>query len=119
MEVHPQKNGTGPMSPKKHATPSSDDSEQCAKYLKAIADPIRLQIIRALRGTPLTVSDLSLLLEMEVANISHHLRVLYHADLVETRRDGRFIYYELNRKVLASKSLPQTFEFGCCSLKMT
>ncbi|MCU0716207.1 MAG: metalloregulator ArsR/SmtB family transcription factor [Pirellula sp.] len=97
----------------------SDDSEQCAMYLKALADPARIRILKALQGSPLTGTDLSNLLDIEIPNVSHHLRVLYHAGIVLTRRDGRFIYYEINRDVLASRSVAQTLDFGCCTLRMS
>ena len=70
---------------------SSADAALCATYLKALGDPVRLQIVRALQTGPMSVSDLVLLLELEMANASHHLRVLFHADIVTTERDGKFI----------------------------
>ncbi|AMV32314.1 Transcriptional repressor SdpR [Pirellula sp. SH-Sr6A] len=103
----------------KESTSKSDDSEQCAKYLKALADPARIRILKALQGSPLTGTDLSNLLDIEIPNVSHHLRVLYHAGIVHTRREGRFIYYEINREVLASRTVAQTLDFGCCTLRMS
>ncbi len=88
-------------------------------YLKALADPARIRILKALRGTPLTGTDLSNLLDIEIPNVSHHLRVLYHAGIVLTRRDGRFIYYEINQDVLGNRSVAQTLDFGCCTLRMS
>jgi DNA-binding transcriptional ArsR family regulator len=41
----------------------TDHSVECANYLKALADPIRLQIVRALQSGPMSVSDLSMLLD--------------------------------------------------------
>ena len=94
------------------------DAEACACYLKALGDPNRLQIMRALRGSPLTVTDLSLLLDSELANVSHHLRVLFHAGLVTTQRDGKFIYYEINREVVRNKTVSTALDLGCCRLEM-
>lgn len=107
--------------PKQVAGSQTDkvESEQCAKYLKALADPARIRILKALQSGALAVTDLSNLLDIEVPNVSHHLRVLYHAGIVNTRRDGRFIYYEIDREVIAEASLSQTLDFGCCSLKMS
>ena len=65
-----------------------EDPNECATYLKALADPFRLQIIRALQSGPLSVSDVAELLESNLANASHHLRVLFHAGIVITERDG-------------------------------
>ncbi len=97
---------------------NSTEESRCAVYLKALADPLRLQIIRALQNGPLSVSDLSLSLEQEIGTISHHLRVLYHAGLVSTERDGKFIYYSLCESALGRRSQTRrgALDFGCCKL---
>lgn len=92
--------------------------ELCAAYLKAVADPLRLKVIRVLQAGPLSVSDIAEFLEHEIATVSHHLRVLYHARIVTTRREGKFIYYSLNPQVFhphRNKS-DSTLDFGCCRL---
>jgi DNA-binding transcriptional ArsR family regulator len=96
----------------------ADHSVECASYLKALADPIRLQIVRALQGGPMSVSDLSMLLDLEMANVSHHLRVMYHADLVVTERDGKFIYYHLNQEYLKNSAAAKSLDFGCCKIDL-
>jgi DNA-binding transcriptional ArsR family regulator len=96
------------------------EAEQCARYLKALGDPIRLQMIRAMQSGPKSVSDFALLLESELANVSHHLRVLFNAGLVTTERDGKFIYYSLSKEVLKNPSRLPTglFDFGCCKVDL-
>jgi len=95
------------------------DATQCARFLKALGDPIRIQIIRELQSGPKTVSDLALMLELELANVSHHLRVLYNAQLVTTEREGKYIYYALRRDIPNNRALPAgLFDFGCCKLDM-
>ena len=95
------------------------DADLCASYLRALGDPIRLQMIRAMQSGPKSVSDLSLLLELELANASHHVRVLYHAGLVSSERDGKFIYYRLKKSLLPSAArTPQALDFGCCKLDL-
>ncbi len=95
------------------------DEVRCAAYFKALADPLRLQIIRALQTGPLSVSDLAVLLEQELGTVSHHLRVLFHADLVLTEREGKFIYYSLSpdihRRPGKSRQIG-SLDFGCCKL---
>jgi DNA-binding transcriptional ArsR family regulator len=97
---------------------SSADPALCASYLKALGDPVRLQIVRALKAGPMSVSDLVLLLELEMANVSHHLRVLFHADIVTTERDGKFIYYAVNKDFLSSRSVAKSLDFGCCKIDL-
>lgn len=94
------------------------DPTLCATYLKALADPIRLQIIRALQAGPMSVSDLVVLLEIEMANVSHHLRVLYHADIVTTEREGKYIYYRVNKELLKSRAVASSLDFGCCKIDL-
>ena len=97
---------------------SAADPAVCANYLKALGDPIRLQIVRALQSGPLIVTDLAELLELEMANVSHHLRVLYHASIVTTQRDGKYIYYALNKEFLKSRSMAKSLDFGCCRIDL-
>ncbi|QDS87975.1 Transcriptional repressor SdpR [Rosistilla ulvae] len=102
------------------ANSNPSDEDRCAVYLKAIADSLRLQIVRALQSGPLSVSDLALALDQEIGTVSHHLRVLYHANLVTTQREGKFIYYSLNQGVLGgqAKTRRGALDFGCCKLDM-
>ncbi len=90
----------------------------CAEYLKAMADPLRIRIVKALQSSPLSVSDLVELLEADMSTVSHHLRVLYHANLVTNRREGKFIYYYLNEDFVREKSKSKSLDFGCCELDL-
>lgn len=97
---------------------SSDQAAVCATYLKALGDPVRLQIVKALQCGQLTVSDLAELLEMDLANVSHHLRVLFHAHLVTTEKDGKYSYYRLNIEFLKNRSVAKSLDFGCCKIDL-
>ncbi|TWT65246.1 ArsR/SmtB family transcription factor [Allorhodopirellula solitaria] len=95
------------------------DEIRCAAYFKALAEPLRLQIVRALQAGPLSVSDLALALDQEMGTVSHHLRVLYHADLVTTQREGKYIYYSLSsdfHKQPSKTTEVGSLDFGCCKL---
>lgn len=95
-------------------------SETCAEYLKALAEPSRLQIVDLLRSGPQTVSEVAEHLGIELQNASHHLRVLLHAELVVSRRDGRFTHYSINPELFdAGKSkMPDALDFGCCRIEL-
>ena len=67
---------------------------------KALADPIRRQILNILKKGPMTAGDIQSQFDVTFASISRHLSVLKEADLIRDRRDGKFIYYELNASVL-------------------
>lgn len=101
-----------------HELASASEADRCATYLKALGDPIRLRIIRGLQAGPMSVSDLTDLLELEMANVSHHLRVLFHADIVTTEREGKFIYYALNAEFLKSSTANRSLDFGCCRIDL-
>ena len=102
------------------STSDQPDETRCAEYLKAVGDPLRIRIIRALQIGPLSVSDIAEALEHEVGGVSHHLRVLYHAGIVQTKRDGKFMYYSLSDQIVDSRKRggQGVLNFGCCRLEV-
>ena len=68
--------------------------------LKALADPIRREILNLLKNGPLPAGEIVDHFPVTGASISRHLSVLKEADLIRDRREGKFIYYELNASVL-------------------
>jgi DNA-binding transcriptional ArsR family regulator len=72
--------------------------ELIAARFKALAEPARLQILNALRGGEMTVSDLVEETGMGQANVSKHLQSLYAAGFVDRRKEGLFVYYLLATK---------------------
>jgi ArsR family transcriptional regulator len=69
---------------------------------KAIADETRQRIMRLLCCRELCVSDLVAKLGgVSQPTVSHHLQILRQAGLVDTRRDGKQIYYTLRQEAIA------------------
>ena len=68
--------------------------------LKALADPIRREILNLLKNGPLSAGEIVDHFSVTGASISRHLSVLKEADLIRDRREGKFIYYELKASVL-------------------
>ena len=68
--------------------------------LKALADPIRREILNLLKNGPLSAGEIVDHFSVTGASISRHLSVLKEADLIRDRWEGKFIYYELNASVL-------------------
>lgn len=68
--------------------------------LRALADPIRREILEMLKGGRLSAGEISDRFPVTAASISRHLSVLKEADLIRDKREGKFIYYELNASVL-------------------
>ncbi len=68
--------------------------------LRALADPTRREILDLLKGGALSAGEISERFQISAAAISRHLSVLKDADLIRDRREGKFIFYELNASVL-------------------
>ncbi len=68
--------------------------------LKALADPIRREILNMLKGGKMSAGEIVEKFPVTGASISRHLSVLKDADLIRDTREGKFIYYELNASVL-------------------
>jgi ArsR family transcriptional regulator len=63
------------------------------RVMKALSDPTRLRIALLLKEHELCVCELMFILKMEQSRISHQLRILRDAGLVEDKRDGRWMIY--------------------------
>ncbi len=85
------------------------------KVFKALSDPTRLRIFMLLLERELCVCELVFILKMEQSRISHQLRILRDADLVEDIRDGKWTNYRIlektrkNLRVLFEKMFNENF----------
>ena len=68
--------------------------------LKALADPIRLQLVETLGAGERCVCDLTAELDLAQSKLSFHLKVLKDAGLITAREDGRWVYYRLQPEAL-------------------
>ncbi len=68
--------------------------------LRALADPIRRDILNLLKGGRRSAGEISEKFPVTAASISRHLSVLKEADLIRDTREGKFIFYEINTSVL-------------------
>lgn len=68
---------------------------QFARLGKALASPQRLELLDLLAQGERTVEDLAREAALSIANASQHLRVLRQARLVESRKEGLYVYYRL------------------------
>ena len=68
--------------------------------LRALADPIRRDILNMLKKGRMSAGDIAAAFPVTSASISRHLSVLKDADLIRDTREGKFIYYDLNASVL-------------------
>jgi len=66
------------------------------QLFQALADPTRLAILRELAGTPeVCACDFTDCCDVRQPTVSHHLRVLREAGIIESERRGTWIYYRL------------------------
>lgn len=66
---------------------------ECADLGRALSSPHRINMIQYLSQQEFSVDGLAQLLELSIANTSQHLQLLKRAGLVESRRDGKMIFY--------------------------
>ncbi len=91
-------------------------STQCARFLKALADPERLRIVQCLQHGPKHVGEVAEVLGAGLANTSHHLHVLRRAGLVCDERQGKYVRYSLSPRVY--KPGAGRLDLGCCQLDL-
>lgn len=76
------------------------DARQFQKISKALADPRRYEILsRIAASKELACSDMRCEMPISPATLSHHLKELENAGLIELRREARFAHMKLRRKV--------------------
>ncbi|MBC9002299.1 ArsR/SmtB family transcription factor [Micromonospora aurantiaca (nom. illeg.)] len=81
------------------------DAERLAGVLKAVADPARLRLLSLIQSAPegeASVSDLTTPLGLSQPTVSHHLRILTEAGLLERDKRGVWAYYRLVPSALAA-----------------
>lgn len=76
------------------------NTHQFHRISKALADPRRYELLsRIARTGELACSDVRCAMPISAATLSHHIKELANAGLVEIRREGQFAHLSLRRKV--------------------
>jgi ArsR family transcriptional regulator len=90
------------VGPKFAPTLTEDDAVSQARLLKALADPTRLRILNLLsrHEGEVCVFEIVESFTLEQPTISHHLRILRDAGLVDCRKKGLWAYYYVRREAL-------------------
>jgi ArsR family transcriptional regulator, arsenate/arsenite/antimonite-responsive transcriptional repressor len=84
---------------------SAEQAERIAPLLKALADPVRLRLMSLVashEGGEACVCDLNDAFDLSQPTISHHLKVLHEAGLVDREKRGVWVYYRARTGALAS-----------------
>lgn len=77
------------------------DLDRTLTLLKALADERRVRIVLLLAGGERCVCEIQDQLDVSQSLLSHHLRTLKDAGLVNDRREGRWVHYSLDRDAMA------------------
>jgi DNA-binding transcriptional ArsR family regulator len=67
---------------------------------KALNDPTRREILEMLKNTDLTAGEIAEKFNISKPSISHHLDLLRQAGMVESVKEGQFVYYSLSTTVM-------------------
>jgi DNA-binding transcriptional ArsR family regulator len=92
---------------------------QVAEILSGLAEPNRIRIVEFLRTGSKNVTQLATLLGVEIVNVSHHLKVLREAGLVQNEKLGRVVNYSLHPKVFNNAGSEATLlDIGWCRIEI-
>ena len=83
---------------------TSEQAGQLAPLMKALADPVRLRLlslVAAHADGEACVCDLNDAFDLSQPTISHHLKVLHEAGLLDRSKRGTWVYYRIKADVLA------------------
>jgi ArsR family transcriptional regulator len=84
---------------------SQPQAEQIAPLLKALADPVRLRLMSLVASHEdgeACICDLNPAFDLSQPTISHHLKVLHEAGLLDREKRGVWVYYRARTEALAS-----------------
>ncbi len=77
-----------------------------AEFCKVLANPKRLEIMFLLGQEELCVEEITEKMHIRVANVSQHLSIMRKKGIVNTRREGKNIYYRIaNKKIIQACSI--------------
>ncbi len=100
------------------AAPSLSDEEAAAtaQVFRALADPARVRIVNMLAtsGEPVCVCNLVEPLGLAQPTVSHHLRKLTEAGLLEREQRGRWAYYSLRPESVRTLTAVVDMKGACC-----
>lgn len=84
---------------------TAESAERLAPMFKALGDPVRLRMASMIAAQPeLCVCEITPAFDLSSATISHHLKTLRDAGLVDSERRGTFVYYWIEPEALQALS---------------
>ena len=100
------------------ATPVLDEEEAIAtaELFKALADPARVRIVNTLatRCEPVCACEFEPALGLSQPTVSHHLKKLLEAGLLEREQRGKWAYFSLRRDAVEKLAAVADLKGACC-----
>jgi ArsR family transcriptional regulator, arsenate/arsenite/antimonite-responsive transcriptional repressor len=95
---------------------NEEEALATAELFRALADPARVRIVNVLAttGEPVCVCELIEPLELSQPTVSHHLKKLLDAGLVEREQRGRWAYFSLKRDAVEKLAAVADLKGACC-----
>jgi ArsR family transcriptional regulator len=95
---------------------SNEEAEATAALFRALGDPARVRIVNVLAtaGGEVCGCELTDALELAQPTVSHHLKKLHDAGLLDREQRGRWAYYSLNRAAVAKLTAVADLKGACC-----
>ena len=93
-----------------------DEAVATAELFKALADPARVRIVNALAnsGEPVCACEFEPALRLSQPTVSHHLKKLTEAGLLEREQRGRWAYFSLKRDAVEKLATVADLKGVCC-----
>ena len=107
----------GCCAPLNAAVLSDEEAEATAGLFKALADPARVRIMNVLAtsdGEPVCVCHLIEPLGLAQPTVSHHMKRLLDAGLVEREQRGKWAYFSLSRDAVEKLAAVADLKGACC-----
>jgi ArsR family transcriptional regulator, arsenate/arsenite/antimonite-responsive transcriptional repressor len=98
------------------ATLSEEEAEATAELFKALGDPARVRIVNLLANGdgPVCICDLIEPVGLAQPTVSHHMRKLLDAGLVEREQRGKWAYFSLKRDAVEKLAAVADLKGVCC-----
>ena len=97
-------------------TLSDEEATATAELFKALADPARVRIVNAIAtaGEPVCACEFNDSLELAQPTVSHHLKKLTDAGLLEREQRGKWAYFSLKREAVEKLAVVADLKGVCC-----
>jgi ArsR family transcriptional regulator len=95
---------------------SDDEAVATAELFRALGDPARVRIVNLLatRDEPVCVCNLVEPLGLSQPTVSHHMKKLVEAGLLEREQRGRWAYFTLRREAVRKLAAVADLKGACC-----